>query len=146
MKCVMICLIRFILGVKLITLSMQRIKDLLVSDPWGCSDSIYDSWMRHVMGCDLVCAHQTWLVTSMRCLEKVVIYVGCWMLGQSYDSCGMLGFRFDLVGMLRSLLWLVSFEPIYFDTKFFFIYYCYFSTTISAYCISRTNFITRTIE
>ena len=88
------------------------LEQIVTLGTWGCSNLIYDSWMHPMLGYDLVCAHWTWVVTSMRCLDKVVIYVGCWMLGQSYDSCGMLVFRLDLVGMLISLLWLVSFEPI----------------------------------
>ena len=57
MKCIMICLIRFSFGVKIITISMHCMKVLLVSDPWGCLDLNYDSCMRPVSGCDLVCAH-----------------------------------------------------------------------------------------
>ena len=83
MKHDMICLVRFTFGVKHITISMQRIKDLLVNDPWSCLDLVYDSWMCLVMGCDLVCVHWTWVVTSMRCLDKVVLSMGCGMLGQS---------------------------------------------------------------
>ena len=54
-----------------------------------------------------------WSLWVVGCLDRAVISMGCGMLGQSYDSCGLLGLRIDLVGKLRSVLWLVSFEPIY---------------------------------